>query len=66
MVRSVMALPEQSIFDQPDVEADERAMCEGEAAADAGQVVPHEDVAKWLATWGTFDEQPAPRSWFEP
>lgn len=57
--------PELSIFDQVDDEADERAMREGEAAADAGRVVPHEEVAAWLKTWGTPDETPAPAKWFE-
>jgi len=57
--------PEPSIFEQTDPEADERAMREGEAAADAGQVVPHAEVAAWLATWGTPDEKPAPKSWFK-
>ena len=31
----------------------------------AGRVVPHEEVAKWLATWGTEDEKPMPREWLE-
>ena len=56
---------EPSIFEQPDAEADERAMREGEAAADAGHGVPHAEVAKWLATWGTSDDKPAPKSWFK-
>lgn len=55
--------PEPSIFEQADDDADERAMREGEAAADAGQVVPHAEVADWLAKWGTPDETPAPKSW---
>jgi predicted transcriptional regulator len=57
--------PEPSIFDQADPAADERAMLEGEAAADAGRVVPHAEVAEWLATWGTADEQPAPAKGFK-
>ena len=57
--------PEPSLFDQVDDEADERAMSDGEAAADAGRVVPHEEVAAWLKTWGTPDEAPAPAKWFE-
>jgi predicted transcriptional regulator len=60
-----MAKPEPSLFDQQDAAADERAMLEGEADADAGRVVLHEDVAKWLSTWGGHEEQPAPRSWFK-
>lgn len=40
-------------------------MREGEADADAGRVVPHEEVAAWLLTWGTADEKPAPDHWFK-
>ena len=54
---------EPSIAEQPDDDADERATRDGEAAADAGKVVPHADVAKWLATWGTPAETPAPKTW---
>ncbi|WP_304164924.1 antitoxin [Phenylobacterium aquaticum] len=57
--------PEPSLFDEIDAEADERAMLEGEADADAGRVVPHEEVAAWLKTWGTPDERPAPAHWFK-
>jgi predicted transcriptional regulator len=60
-----MAEPEPSIFDEPDPDADEQAMREGEADADAGRVVSHEKVAKWLATWGTPKEKPPRRSWFK-
>lgn len=55
--------PEPSIFEPTDDAADERAMRDGESAADAGFVVPHAEVAAWLATWGTPDEAPAPKSW---
>ena len=55
---------EPSIFEQPDSEGDERAMREGEAAAEAGQVVPHSEVAAWLATWGPA-ETPAPEKWLK-
>jgi predicted transcriptional regulator len=57
--------PEPSIFDEIDAEADERALLDGEAAADAGQVVAHAEVAAWLATWGTPDETPAPEQWLK-
>lgn len=40
---------------------------EHSAAADAdvaaGRVVPHEDVVRWLRTWGTPDETPLPGPW---
>ena len=60
-----MEQPEESIFDIIDEEADERASLEGEADADAGRLVPHEEVVEWLKTWGAPDEQPAPAHWFK-
>ena len=33
---------------------------EAEADVAAGRVVPHEEVAKWLLSWGTADELPCP------
>ena len=60
-----MPRTEPSVFDQPDDDADEQAMREGEADADAGRVVPHGEVAAWLETWGTPDEKPTPRSWLK-
>ena len=57
--------PKPSIFDQRDAEADERALREAEADADAGRVVPHEAVGKWLLKIGTPDEEPMPESWLK-
>ena len=31
----------------------------------AGRGVPHEEVAKWLSTWGTPEEKPMPREWLK-
>ncbi|MGI8840374.1 MAG: antitoxin [Caulobacteraceae bacterium] len=59
-----MTEPELSIFDEIDVEAEAAADAEAMADIAAGRVVPHEEVAAWLATWGTPDEKPAPTSWF--
>ena len=42
---------------------EEAALLEAEADADAGRVVPHAEVAKWLKTWGTPDENPLPEAW---
>lgn len=42
---------------------EEAALLEAEADADAGRVVPHSEVAKWLKTWGTPDEKPMPEAW---
>jgi predicted transcriptional regulator len=36
------------------------AIDEGLRDADAGRVVPHEDVAAWVRSWGKPDELPAP------
>jgi predicted transcriptional regulator len=58
-----MAKPEPSIFDHSDSDAEERALLEAEADVAAGRVVPHEEVAKWLMTWGTPEEGPPPSSW---
>jgi predicted transcriptional regulator len=44
-----------------DEEAFRAAVAQGLAEADAGKGRPFEDVAAWLATWGTDDETPAPR-----
>ena len=56
-----MAKPEPSVFDQPDDDADEAAMVRGEADADAGRVVSHEAVSRWLASWGTPNPLPRPK-----
>ncbi|MBG0812023.1 CopG family ribbon-helix-helix protein [Methylosinus sp. H3A] len=29
-------------------------------AVDAGEAIPHEDVRKWVESWDTADETPAP------
>ena len=54
-----------SIFEDQDDEADELAMLEGEADVRAGRTVPHDEVVKWLRTWGSPDEQPPPAEWFK-
>jgi len=46
------------------LEAQERQLDrirEGLADAKAGRVVAHEDVVRWLESWGTEDELPPPR-----
>ena len=48
-------VPEPSIF-EIDEEAEAAADAEGMADIAAGRVVPHEEVAAWLDTWGTPDE----------
>jgi predicted transcriptional regulator len=58
-------MPEPSLFDPADLDADERAMREGEADADAGRVIPHAEFSEWLRTWGRPDEKAAPDKWFK-
>ena len=42
----------KSVFDGIDEEAEARAIAEAEADIDAGRIVPHEEVVKWLRSWG--------------
>ena len=51
----------KSIFDEIDEEEEERAIAEAGADVAAGRVVPHEEVVKWLKSWGTPDELPCPK-----
>jgi len=44
---------------------EEAELLEAEADADAGRVVPHSEVVKWLKTWGAPEEGPPPKSWFK-
>lgn len=41
-------------------EAKRLAILEGIAAADAGLLIPHEEVKAWLESWGTDHELPRP------
>ncbi len=60
-----MSEPVLSFFDAIDPEAEAAADAEGLADIQAGRVIPHEEIAAWLDTWGTPDEKPAPKAWFE-
>ena len=51
---------QKPIFDEIDKEAEAQAIAEAEADVKAGRVVPHEDVVKWLESWGKPDELPCP------
>lgn len=44
---------------------EEAALLEAEADADAGRVVPHSEVRKWLLAVGTPDEFPMPKPWLK-
>lgn len=59
------AAPFDDEAEPPLTDEEEAALREAEADADAGRVVPHSEVAKWLATWGSPDEQPMPESWLK-
>jgi predicted transcriptional regulator len=50
----------KTIFDEIDQDVEARAIAEAEADVAAGRVVPHDEVAKWLRSWGTPDELPCP------
>lgn len=55
--------PERSILEDVDDAAEAAADAEGLADIEAGRVVPHDEVAAWLDTWGTPDEKPPPAAW---
>jgi predicted transcriptional regulator len=48
----------------PEAEADYllAAIAEGVAAADAGDLVEHEDVVAWVRSWNTSGELPQPET----
>jgi predicted transcriptional regulator len=50
----------KTIFNEIDENAEERAIAEAEADVVAGRVVPHDEVVKWLRSWGMPDELPCP------
>lgn len=45
---------------EDDTEAFQAAVREGIADAEAGRTIPHEDVRRWLLSWGTEKELPPP------
>ena len=55
-----MATKTKIIFDEIDANAEARAIAEAEADVAAGWIVPHEEVVKWLRSWGTPNELPCP------
>lgn len=52
---------EASIFDMEDEEAEERALAEAEADVEAGRVISHEAMTRWLLSIGTPNELPPPK-----
>jgi predicted transcriptional regulator len=53
--------PEPSIFDTTDPEADAAADARAEADIEAGRVISHEAMTRWLQSWGTANELPRPK-----
>ena len=49
-----------TVFEPTDDEALSRAVTQARAQAAAGQTIPLSDVARWLDSWGTSEERPAP------
>ena len=59
--RSKSWVIEQAVKDYVDLQAAHlAAIDEGIRAADAAQVVAHEDVVAWVKSWGEPDELPMP------
>jgi hypothetical protein len=46
--------------EDPETAAKRQAILEGIADADAGRVVPHDEVRRWLQSWGTGKRLPTP------
>ena len=56
---------ERRLFEELDPAAEEAAWERAREDIAAGRFVPHEEVAKWLRTWGTSESGPPPESWFK-
>jgi predicted transcriptional regulator len=55
-----MSARERPLFDETTAEA-EAADAEGLADLEAGRVISHEAMKRWLLSWGTPDELPPPK-----
>jgi predicted transcriptional regulator len=55
-----MASKTRNILTEIDEDVEARAISEAEADVVAGRVVPHDEVVRWLRSWGTPDELPCP------
>jgi predicted transcriptional regulator len=51
-----------NILEEIDDSAEARAIEQAEADVAAGRLVPHDEVVKWLKSWGTADELPCPKA----
>lgn len=52
---------EPGVFDFADEAADEASLQRGLADAEAGRVISHEAMTRWLLSWGTDDPVPPPK-----
>lgn len=57
------AAPFEDEVEQPLTDEEEASLREAEADADAGRVVPHEVVSKWLQSIIDGKPEPPPFSW---
>ncbi|KGM33433.1 CopG family transcriptional regulator [Inquilinus limosus] len=56
----VKPVSQQQPQDDPETAALRAAVAEAIADVEAGRMVPHEDVRRWLLSWGTDSELPPP------
>ena len=54
-------IPYAKLFDDDELREVEEAIEQGLADAEAGRVVPHEEVVRWLRSLGTENELPMPK-----
>jgi predicted transcriptional regulator len=52
---------EPGVFDIPDDEADEAATLRGLADIEAGRVISHDAMKRWLLSWVTDNPLPPPK-----
>ena len=52
----------ENILEGVDEDTEAHAIAEAKRAIKEGRIVPHEEVVKWLQSWGTENELPCPRS----
>lgn len=52
---------EPGIFDVPDDEADEASTQRGLDDFEAGRVISHDAMKRWLMSWGTDNPLPPPK-----
>lgn len=53
---------ENSLFDERDPAAEAAADARAEADVKAGRLVGHDEVKRWVASWGTEAQLPRPKA----